>query len=160
MGVRSKNLVGLATFIVSSLVLVNAAVAQNADDEAARREVAEQPAVWEAFQDAYYQRSGNFYDNREIPGNVTWMIGPFPENNIAADGRAVHRVYRDVFTQQALSDPLMRTADVTNPFDTSLLLLPAIQPTSSFPSNDDRVDTIPAPTALPPTPTGPVRALY
>ncbi|MBD2460843.1 hypothetical protein H6G89_07275 [Oscillatoria sp. FACHB-1407] len=160
MGVRSKNLVGLATFIVSSLVFVNAAVAQNADDETPQNEAAERPAIWEAFQDAYYRRSGNFYDNRGIPGNITWIIGPFPENNIAGDGRAVNRVYREVFTQQALSDPLIRTADVSNPFDTSLLLLPATETTSNIPPNDFGLETIPAPTALPPAPTGPVRALY
>lgn len=160
MVVRSKLWVSLTTFLLASVVLTNAALAQNADDESRQTEVNERPAVWQAFENAFYQRSGNFFQNRDIPGNVTWITGPFPENNIAGDGRAVHRVYRDAMTQQALSDPIIRTADVTNPFDTSLLLLPATQPTSSAPSDGFTFETLPAPTALPPAPTGPIRALY
>jgi hypothetical protein len=75
----------------------------------------------EAFEDAYYTRDGNFYQNQSFPRSFTWITGPFTENEIASDGRRIKRTYRDALLLQNNSDPTMRTPDLPNPFAYSLM---------------------------------------
>jgi hypothetical protein len=126
MGVRSKALLGVTTLAVFSTILIDGAIAQDASQRAPST-VEAQP-IDDAFLDAFYTRGGTFYQNRRPPRNVTWMIGPFPENDILADADAVNRLYRVVLEQQGESDPYLRTPDLTNPYDTSLQLLPPYEP--------------------------------
>ncbi|HEY9624304.1 MAG TPA: hypothetical protein V6C78_28370 [Crinalium sp.] len=148
--------------MASSAVLMNAAVAQ---DRPLQRNTTttstEQITIPQRFEDALYNRGGTFYGNQRVPRSVTWFLGPFPENDISSDADDVHDLYVEVMTQQVFSDPIVRTADLTNPFDTSLLLLPTQAPPQTPSTSGYYTPPLPqAPTAQPQRAPGPVRALY
>ena len=75
----------------------------------------------------------NFFDNtvtfrRQIdfifgPGSIT--RASYIENEINRDLELVDLLYRDLLYQQVASDPIIRTPDLRNPFETSLRLNPS-----------------------------------
>ncbi|PLZ90418.1 hypothetical protein CI594_18870, partial [Fischerella thermalis CCMEE 5196] len=50
----------------------------------------------------------------------------FPENQIARDSELVYILYQDVLYQQVSNDPYLRTPDLPNPYNTSLLMSPGL----------------------------------
>ncbi|NJN85145.1 MAG: hypothetical protein HC881_00935 [Leptolyngbyaceae cyanobacterium SL_7_1] len=122
---KIKTLTGLLTIAILPIVITSGAMAQEGDDEPERIEV---QTINDRVLDAFYNRSGTFFENRVPQRNITWFLGPFPENDIWQDGRSVHRVYRDILFQQTQSDPYVRTADLVNPYDSSLLLSTPYEP--------------------------------
>jgi hypothetical protein len=167
MGVRLKGLLAALTLLAAAAVLSDKAMAQ---------QVTAPPAdvvtIPEAFERAYYSNDRNYFQNRTIPRQLNFFLGQgsiirngFPDNEIARDGRAVDRVYREIFEQQVASDPLIRTPDLANPFDTSFLLLPT-SPAGAFSTGTELVPEAPLPTSSfspPPVPVAPARpvpALY
>jgi hypothetical protein len=169
MGVRKTVFRGALILITASVGFTNAALAQEATTQPETRRARNQETIPQAFNRAYYSHDQTFYNNRNLPRSFTWFLGPFPENEISADGRAVHEFYINAFTRQALSDPTIRTADLANPFDTSLLLQPAQAPaqvpSSSFstetpPAQAPALAPAPAPTPRPQTRPAPVRGLW
>lgn len=135
MNLRLKGLAGLLTLAIGSMVLPQAAWGQTTS------EVPGEPSLRDQFLDAYYSNSGTFYRNRTVFGQLNWMFGPYVENQITRDGRAVHRLYQDALQQQVSSDPAIRTPDLVNPFNTSFLLLP----TTSLTATEDLVAPAPLP---------------
>lgn len=86
----------------------------------------------EAFIQAFFRESGDFYLNRTLPGQFKYIFGPgipgragFPDLEIERDAQRINRLYRIAIEQQTSSDPVLRTPDLPNPFDTSILRLPA-----------------------------------
>jgi hypothetical protein len=80
---------------------------------------------------AFFRHDPNFYDNGSLKRQVDFLVGPgskfgttFPENEIAKDGELVHNVYLDMLVQQSMNDPYLRTPDLPNPYDTSLIMSP------------------------------------
>lgn len=157
MGVRSKALLGALALAVSSTLLIDAAIAQEANRRAPST-VEAQP-IDDAFLDAFYTRDRTFYENRRAPRNLTWITGPFPENEIMEDGSAVNRLYRVVMEQQGESDPYIRTPDLTSPYDTSLQLLPPYEP-SPIPPAQPYYFPLPPGSAPSTRAPGPVPALW
>ncbi|MGG6295498.1 hypothetical protein ACQ4M4_13985 [Leptolyngbya sp. AN02str] len=168
MGVRSNSLltgfwvsVGL---VASSALLASSAIAQIPADESRDRETLQrQQTLQSEFEDAYFGLSGTYWRNRQIPNNLTWIIGPFPEANISLDAQDVHEVYANALSYQGTSDPTIRTADLANPFGTSLMFLPSYQEATpgQFPAGFNRPVLVPSIPAAPPAPpAGPVRGLY
>ncbi|MBD2773409.1 hypothetical protein [Iningainema tapete] len=87
----------------------------------------------DVFNRAYFQNDPDFYENQTFQRQVNWIIGPgsffrnsFPESEIARDAELVNIVYRDVLTQQVSNDPYLRTPDLPNPYNTSLLASPQL----------------------------------
>jgi hypothetical protein len=78
----------------------------------------------QAFEDAFYENDKNFYRDRSIFRTVQSLFFNYPENEIREDAQAVNRLYRDALRQQTSSDPTIRTPDLYNPFDRSLLSAP------------------------------------
>ncbi|BAU43918.1 hypothetical protein [Leptolyngbya sp. O-77] len=160
MGFRFKILAGLLTLATSGGALGSGAIAQTVTSTRSADDI---QTLQQAFEDAYYGASGTFFGNRGIVNSFTWFLGPFPENNIITDARQVHRLYVDASNQQNLDGPTIRTADLNNPFDTSLLLLPPSQPLRpipagpQFPPFSQGVPGDPQPA---PRPAGPVRGLW
>jgi len=83
------------------------------------------------FERAYFRHDPDFYENSSLKRNVDALIGPgkkfgttFTDNEIVKDGELVHIVYMDAMAQQALNDPYLRTPDLPNPYDSSLLMTP------------------------------------
>lgn len=160
MGVRFRVLWGVLAAIAASTLLPSTAMAQRAntnDDE-----LDELQTVQEAFEDKFFGASGSFFRNRGVVGSVTWLLGPFPENNITSDASGVHRLYVSALQQQTQSDPTIRTADLNNPFDTSLLLLPPAQPVRPTPALSGFQTQFPSTQQAPTAPprVSPVRGLW
>jgi hypothetical protein len=76
------------------------------------------------FNDAYFSHERNFYGDRTLGGQLKFLFGPFVENSITRDGKAVNEVYREVLNQQMNAGPIIRTVDLPNPFVYSVRNLP------------------------------------
>ncbi|NDJ19379.1 hypothetical protein [Myxacorys almedinensis] len=130
MGVRIKSLIGSLVLttastvaIVSSVAVPIAATAQEQPAPVFRpREV-----IPDAINEAFYGSKDTF-QNRNLGQSTESLIGVigYPENLIARDGEKIHRLYRDLLNQQTSSDPILRTADLPNPYNTSVLLQPNV----------------------------------
>jgi S-layer homology domain len=87
-----------------------------------------QDSLNEVFERAFFHNMNSFYESTGILDQLNTQLGispfkvpaAFPENQIARDGELLHEIYKDALQQQS-SLPRMRTRDLPNPFDTSLL---------------------------------------
>ncbi len=123
MGIKFKALSGLLVILATSCAF--SAVAK-AETEAPNYETTSN-----AFERAYFRHDPNFYDNGSSKRQLDSLIGSggkagttFPDNEIAKDGELVNTLYRDALAQQATNDPYLRTPDLPNPYDSSLLMSP------------------------------------
>ena len=84
--------------------------------------VARADSVSETFKKAYFDNSGDAFENATIWGQLEFMFGlnGFAEQKIARDGKLVNIIYHDVMEQQAESGPAIITRDLKNPFETSV----------------------------------------
>lgn len=81
----------------------------------------------ENFNRAFNENSGDFFRNRSLRRQLqNLIIGPYPENEIDQDAELIQILYDDLLYQQAYDGPLIRTPDLPNPFNTSILQSPAI----------------------------------
>jgi hypothetical protein len=85
----------------------------------------------DVFERAYFRYDRNFYENGSLKRQLDSFLGSgpgfggsFPENEIARDAKLVNTLYNDVLTQQVGNDPYIRTPDLPNPYDTSLMMSP------------------------------------
>ena len=92
----------------------------------------------DVFERAYFRHDRNFYENGSLKrqldsflGSGSSFGGSFPENEIARDAELVNTLYHDVLTQQVGNDPYIRTPDLPNPYDTSLMMSPRLNSTNS-----------------------------
>ncbi|MEG3436177.1 hypothetical protein V0288_03520 [Pannus brasiliensis CCIBt3594] len=90
------------------------------------------------FNRAFYNETGRFYDMATISGQLNTLFGwrTFPEgsymdNMIDREGKLVETLYYEVMQAQQ-AGRLVRTADLENPFDTSLLENPSYLSPGSF----------------------------
>jgi hypothetical protein len=82
----------------------------------------------EVFERAFFHNMNSYYESTGILDQINTQLGiypfkvpaAFPENQIARDGELLHEIYKDALQQQS-SLPRVRTRDLPNPFDTSLL---------------------------------------
>jgi hypothetical protein len=87
----------------------------------------------DTFERAFFQNDRNFYENstpkrqlESLMGSGSVFRNSFPENEIARDAELLNTLYRDVMKQQVSNDPYLRTPDLPNPYDTSLLMSPRL----------------------------------
>ena len=129
MGMRLKGLVSFCMMAATSTVFASTAVAQEV--------VTVTPVVIEstaeAFERVFFTNSGNFYRDQSLNRQIDFFLGKgtllrnsFPENEIARDARRTRILYNDALKQQVSSGPLLRTPDLPNPYDTSLLVNPVL----------------------------------
>ncbi|MGV0027114.1 hypothetical protein [Phormidesmis priestleyi] len=118
MGVRLKNLIGAGVMAASTLF----AVATQAQESPTVFRPRESPpdAMDRAFNTSVSAFRGPKFTVQTLIGT-----GSFPENAIARDGEHIHLLYRDLLSQQVSNDPLIRTTDLPNPYNTSILTLPS-----------------------------------
>jgi hypothetical protein len=115
--------------------------------------------ILKEFEDAFFSHDRTFYGNRAIPGQIKYLIGPFPDVDIAKDGKDVNKVYQEVLYRQMNAGPIIRTVDLPTPFPFSLRTLPA--PIVAAPIDVLPSPIIPAPPSALPGPTQrPVPALW
>jgi hypothetical protein len=147
-----------------------ATVAQYYDEsELDSSDVRPLPTIPQAFNDAYYSRRGNYFDNRQIWKSFSLIFGipTYPEQAISRDGRAVNQLYRETLEQQVASDPVLRTPDLPNPYTGSVLTTPlvitedAVEAAPMFPPIRRPGYVEPAPVAPPSrSPETPIPALW
>jgi hypothetical protein len=128
---RLRGLLGFVA-IATPLVLIGG-VADVAQAQRAQS-VEDIETIPSAFEDAYFRYDENFYDNRLVPRSATWFLGPFPENEIAGDGRAINNLYREVLAQQSADGPTIRTQDQPNPYDRSVMTAPIVPDEEPIPA--------------------------
>lgn len=76
--------------------------------------------VSEAMGKAIFNQSGDIYRNAGIDRQFTLLFGlSYPDKEYLADSQSIGRIYNDALRQRG-SEPI-RTADLPNPFDGSLL---------------------------------------
>ena len=106
----------------------------------------------EAFDRAFFKNGPTFYRDNGLKREIDWMFGPgsilknsFPENEIARDGELVNIVYRDVLQQQTTSDPYIRTPDLPNPYNTSVMMSPRVNANQLQMGTEFRFEEVPNP---------------
>ena len=106
-------------------VALSAAIVLTGSGVAMAQEVADdRPTVSDEVEDTFFTFDQPYFYNRRFVRNALWIFGSFPENEISGDGRVMHNLYTDLMKQQSMSDPTIRTADLPNPFTSSLLADP------------------------------------
>ncbi|HIK28487.1 MAG: hypothetical protein N3E45_00285 [Oscillatoriaceae bacterium SKW80] len=137
MGMRLKYPNGILGLTLSSLGIATAIFLQVAPSRAESQQFVSIP---EAFEDAFFQSSKNFFQNRTIWRQIDLIFGPgslyrssYPEIEIERDAKRIENLYRRILKQQVSSAPVIRTPDLPNPYDTSILQQPPSNFTNQFP---------------------------
>ncbi|MCT7956649.1 hypothetical protein [Laspinema palackyanum] len=125
MRLQLKTAIGAVALLGASLVVAPEALAQSQ-----RRTIAEQ------FERAFFRSSDTFYQNRSIFDQISYYLLPmtYPERQAERDAERVNKLYQAVMEVQTSSDPIIRTRDLTNPFNESLQTMPSYTP-SGIPFN-------------------------
>ncbi|AFY41692.1 hypothetical protein [Nostoc sp. PCC 7107] len=125
MGIKFQPFGGFLVLLATGFVFPSMAFAETATPN--------YETANEAFERAYFRHDRNFYENntpkrqlQNFLGNGSGFKDSFPENEIARDAELMNTLYRDVMTQQVGNDPYLRTPDLPNPYDTSLLASPRL----------------------------------
>jgi hypothetical protein len=123
MGIKFPALSGLLVLLATSSAFPGVAMAET--------ETAPPETISNTFERAYFRHDRNFYENGSLKRQVDAFIGPggkfgttFTDNEIAKDGELVNTLYHDTLAQQSTDDPYLRTPDLPNPYDSSLLMSP------------------------------------
>lgn len=125
MRLQLKSAVGVLALLGASVVGAPEALAQS------------RPlTINEQFERAFFRSSDTFYQNRSIFDQISFYLLPmtYPERQAERDAERVNKLYEAVLQVQTSSDPVLRTPDLPNPFDESLLTLP-LYPPSGIPFN-------------------------
>ncbi|MFB2833379.1 hypothetical protein [Floridanema evergladense] len=85
----------------------------------------------EAMNRAFYSHDKPVYQNQVFPRQLYFIFGfgsnllqgNYPDVEIAKDARAVHNLYVEALRLQNTSGPILRTRNLPNPYNTSLLQL-------------------------------------
>ncbi|WP_193193744.1 hypothetical protein [Nostoc sp. MG11] len=141
MGIKLKTLSGLLVLTVG-IAFPSVVSAQT--------ETPNYETTNDVFERAFFRHDRNFYDNGSFRRQLDSFLGPgsgfrnsFPENEIARDAELVNTVYHDVLTQQVGNDPYIRTPDLPNPYDTSLLMSPRLNTNKLKVGTEFRFETLP-----------------
>ncbi|MBW4599549.1 MAG: hypothetical protein KME29_08015 [Calothrix sp. FI2-JRJ7] len=120
---------GLKFKLLSSLFILLAASVPSV--AAAQESAPGYETAADAMERAFYKNSPNYYRNQGINRDIDLILGTgtpfrssFPEKEIERDADLVNALYRDVIMQQAMNDPYIRTPDLPNPYNTSLMMSP------------------------------------
>ena len=156
MGMTKTAWISTCTFAVASALMAESAIAQDRGNVI----IIYSETIPEVVNRTYFQNDPSFYVNRGIAEQIDSILGVglvgtgFVENEIAEDGRALTRLMNDLLRQQALDSPPIRTADLNNPYGTSLLLEPEVRAEQFDPASPYN------PPIIRPAPSGPVPGLW
>lgn len=141
MGIKFKAIGGLLVLLATSI-----SIPAFADDKGTTN----YETANEVFDRAFFKNDRNFYGNNTFRRQIDWLVGPgslfrnsFPESEIARDAELVNVVYRDVLNQQVGNDPYIRTPDLPNPYNTSLMMSPRLNSNKLKTGTEFRFDTVP-----------------
>jgi hypothetical protein len=141
MGIKFKAVGSLLVLLAASI-----SVPAFADD----KQTTNYETANEVFDRAFFKNDRNFYGNNTFKRQIDWIVGSgslfrnsFPENEIARDAELVNVVYRDVLNQQVSNDPYIRTPDLPNPYNTSLMMSPRLNSNKLKTGTEFRFETVP-----------------
>jgi hypothetical protein len=107
-------------------VLVLAAAVAGCVAAPVRADEASPENISESITRALFNQSGDIYRNRGIDRQATFLFGlSYPENEYTSDAAAVEKLYKAGMYQQGGSGKVIRTADLPNPFSSSIRTTPA-----------------------------------
>ncbi len=134
MSVNVKKLVSVLAIFAAVSGFNSQAKAQSTADTQFQRP----QTTAERFQELFYSNDKPFFENRSIIRQLDTIFGigsfknSFVENEIHADTRAIHEFYVEALANQVASDPVVRTRDLPNPYETSILQSPRIDVNQSL----------------------------
>ncbi|NET42778.1 hypothetical protein [Okeania sp. SIO2B3] len=129
MAMNLKSLSGIMIFSAIA-TLTSVQIAQAGHPEAPVRTY--QPFA-EEFNEASQRYSGNFFDKTEFLHQIGRYFGilRFPDEAISDDLRQVNQLYIEEQRRQFSSTPVIRTPDLVNPYNSSVMTAP---PSDSIPT--------------------------
>lgn len=109
----------------------------------------------EAFNRAFFNESGDFFQNDTIGSQFKLVFGldGYSDRQIAKDANTLETLYRDFLEQQVAGDAIIRTPDLENPFNSSLLTTTTYTqppPPAYTPPAPPPVEPVPPPVEAPP----------
>ncbi|MDY7004398.1 MAG: hypothetical protein SWX82_10695 [Cyanobacteriota bacterium] len=124
-----KSLSGIIIFSAIA-TLTSVQIAEAGDPESSVRTY--QPFA-EEFNRASQRFSGNFFTKTELVNQIGRYFGilRFPDEAISDDLREVNQLYIEEQRRQFSSTPVIRTPDLVNPYDSSVMTAP---PSDSLPT--------------------------
>ncbi len=131
MGIRINSLTG-ALVIFTTACLSSTAMAQTSPIN----QYSQSATLADRFEQVFYTKDKDFQENRSFGRQLDFMFGfgsfntSFVDNEINADTKAITTLYKQALLQQGSSSPAVRTRDLPNPYDTSVLQSPPIAPNS------------------------------
>ena len=143
MHIKFKTFGGLLVLLAAGIAFPSVVSAQTATPN--------YETTSDVFERAYFSHDRNFYENGSLKrqldsflGSGSSFGGSFPENEIAHDAELVNTLYHDVLTQQVGNDPYIRTPDLPNPYDTSLMMSPRFNNSKLKGGTEFRFETLPS----------------
>jgi hypothetical protein len=110
--------------------------------------------ISESITRALFNQSGDIYRNRGIDRQATFLFGlSYPENEYTSDAAAVEKLYKQGMYQQGGSGKVVRTADLPNPFSSSIRTTPAQVKLTAVSDNKYGTPAPPAVSAIAPVET-------
>ena len=108
---------------LSSILLIAAVSSLSIQEAKAEQPMIDAVSVEQAFEDAYFDHTGNNYQNSSFVGQLNTILGfkGFPDKQIAADGKLVDMLYQNVIQQQSQAGFPIKTRDLSNPYSSSLI---------------------------------------
>lgn len=125
MRINFNRLSGVLVIVVAASGFHGAAIAQSTSSTQPHAA----PTLADKFEQTYFSNDPNFFRNRSIGRQLNWLFGinGFSENEINRDAAQLHKLFESSLKQQTTSDPVIRTRDLPNPYDSSILTSPNIQ---------------------------------
>ncbi len=121
MQMRLTRLVSALVMAAASSLGASSAIAQT-ETEYIDFEPVRLETIPEAFNRTFFDQSGTLYYNRSIWRQANYILGVtgFPDVELENDADSLNKLYNEVLEQQVSSDPIIRTPDLPNPFNSSI----------------------------------------
>lgn len=125
MGIRINGLTG-ALAIFATVCIGSTAKAQTASTN----QYSQYDTLADRFEEVFFTNDKGYTENRSFRRQLDFLIGTgsfdtsFTDNEITADTEAITTLYKEALLQQGSSDPVVRTRDLPNPYETSILQSP------------------------------------
>lgn len=98
-------------------------------------------SIPDQFEETFFNADKDFMTNRGLGRQLGWIFGlGHPENEANSDARGIHELYREVLHQQSSADPIVRTQDLPNPYNSSFFEL---QRTGGLEPNTNSIPSLP-----------------
>ncbi len=119
MDLNFKSVTGLLVLVTAAIGFTSAAIAEPISSTPSRGD----ETISERFGQTLFENEPDFYRNRSLGSRIDLIFGlnSFPDRKIRRDGELVDRLYQNALKQQDASQPIIRTPDLPNPYDTSVL---------------------------------------